>query len=228
MSHSRNMKYLINKRIIYRRLPVTDTPSEVHEWGWFYDQGTYQYYNLFNSPAMINTYKSLKWHLIVLFYLNEGISKNEFERLVEYIVEKKNGFITFSISKNMLYNILDEVYDFDFNLAPKNKIKKIIFKDFIPLTKNQKLSIVGKLLGRTSKASPESIYECMIELNDLGEKITISKLAKHLNCTTRTVYRNLTEELKQEKDKLNEEVQCTKLRTSQKRFKRRTDIQRAV
>lgn len=228
MSHSRNMKYLNDRRIIYRRLPVNDQPSEVFEWGWFYENGTHEYYNLFNSPAMINTYKSLLWHLIVLFYLNEGISQAKFERLAYFITDKKNGFVTFNASKSMVSNMLSEVYDFDFNLAPKNKIKKIIFKDFIPLNKNEKLSIVGKLLGRTSKATPENIYQCMVELNELGEKITISKLAKHLNCTTRTVYRNLTDELKQEKDNLNEEVQCTKLRTPQKRFRTRTDLQRSV
>jgi hypothetical protein len=208
------MKYLIDNRVIYRRLPITDEPSEVFDWGWFYKDGTHEYYNLFNSPAKINTYKSLKWHLLVLRHLNGDLTEKQFKKLADYIANKNNGFCTFSPSNNMIHNLLDEFNEIDLEKPPKNRIKKVIFKDFIPLTKNEKLSIVGTLLGRGSKASPQNIYECMIALNDLGEKITISKIAKHLNCTTRTVYRNMENDLKIEKDKLNEEIQCAKLRTA--------------
>ena len=162
MSHDRNMKYLTDQRVIYRRLPINDKPSEVYEWGWFYKDGTHEYYNLFNSPAKITTYKSLKWHLIVLWYLNQNFTLNEFKKISQYITEKKNNFITFKVKDEVLDKIISEIYTFDFELAPKNKIKKVIFKDFIPLTKNEKLSIVGKLLGRGTKASPESIYDCML------------------------------------------------------------------
>lgn len=214
MSHDRNMKYLNDHRIIYRRLPIKDEPSEVYDWGWFYKDGTHEYYNLFNSPAKITTYKSLKWHLIVLWYLNQDIDFKQFKKIAAYITEIKNNFITFRVKEEVLNKIIDEAYAFDYELAPKNKVKKVIFKDFIPLTKNEKLSIVGKLLGRGTKASPESIYDCMLEISDLGEKITIAKLAKYLNCTSRTVHRNMTDELNLEKYRLNEEIQCKKLRTA--------------
>jgi hypothetical protein len=208
------MKYLNDHRIIYRRLPIKDEPSEVYDWGWFYKDGTHEYYNLFNSPAKITTYKSLKWHLIVLWYLNQDIDFKQFKKIAAYITEIKNNFITFRVKEEVLNKIIDEAYAFDYELAPKNKVKKVIFKDFIPLTKNEKLSIVGKLLGRGTKASPESIYDCMLEISDLGEKITIAKLAKYLNCTSRTVHRNMTDELNLEKYRLNEEIQCKKLRTA--------------
>jgi transcriptional antiterminator len=54
----------------------------------------------------------------------------------------------------------------------------------------------------------------MLCVNDAGKKITISSLAKLLNCTTRTIYRNMTNELKKEKELLNkgnEEIQYFKL-----------------
>ena len=43
----------------------------------------------------------------------------------------------------------------------------------------------------------------MLHIHDNGESITISKIAKALKCTTRTIHRNMGEELKKEKDKLN-------------------------
>ena len=52
----------------------------------------------------------------------------------------------------------------------------------------------------------EVIYQCMIDLNDDGKKITISKIANILNCSSRTIYRNMCNELNEEKKLLNEKV----------------------
>jgi hypothetical protein len=46
----------------------------------------------------------------------------------------------------------------------------------------------------------------MIDLNDTGKKITWSKVAQLLDCSVRTVLRNINEELKQEKKLLNEKI----------------------
>ncbi len=32
MSHNRNLDYLIKRRIIYRRSPITDRPTESFDW----------------------------------------------------------------------------------------------------------------------------------------------------------------------------------------------------
>ena len=63
----RNLDYLHRRRIVYRRDPLDppdiDTPHYM-----FYENGTYQAYDLFKGNAKINTFKSLKWHLLVLWY----------------------------------------------------------------------------------------------------------------------------------------------------------------
>ena len=46
----------------------------------------------------------------------------------------------------------------------------------------------------------------MLDLNDMGKKITISRIAGLLDCSTRTIHRHMCDELKQEKNILNEEV----------------------
>ena len=74
MSHyvsiPRHLHYLNKRRIVYRRNPTTDEPTLIFEHGKYYENGTYQCYDLFRSKAKITTYKSLKWHLLVLWYLN--------------------------------------------------------------------------------------------------------------------------------------------------------------
>ena len=67
---SRNLNYFNNNRIVYRRDPITDKPDQENEVYMFYLNGTYECYHLFTSKAKITTFKSLKWHLLVLWYLN--------------------------------------------------------------------------------------------------------------------------------------------------------------
>ena len=94
----------------------------------------------------------------------------------------------------------------DLDEPPKNKLRKIIFKENSGLETSQKLSIVGKLIGKKKKAEAEDIYETMLYIHDTNRKITISNIAKALKVSTRTIYRNITTEIKMEKILLNEEI----------------------
>jgi len=198
----RAMKYLNDNRIIYRKYSE-DQPTQEYKWGWYYADGTHGYYSLFNSPAKITTIRSLKWHLLTLWWLNPSMNKAKFSKLAEVIAYKPNGFTTFSISKLMLNNIVNDVYMQDLERPPKNKARKIVFKDGTGLSKIEKLKIVGQLIGRKSMVDEEAIYQCMLDLNDVGKKITIGRIAGLLDCSSRTIHRNMSTELKKEKDLLN-------------------------
>ena len=93
----------------------------------------------------------------------------------------------------------------DLEEPPNNKLRKVIFKPNT-LSKEEKLSIVGELIGRSKKVHPDDIYECMLELNNNGENITIVRIAKLLECSTRTIHRNMPVELKREKELLNQQL----------------------
>lgn len=202
MSYDRNTKYLNDRRIIYRTIPQ-DKPTKVYEWGLYYEQGTYQCYDLFRSKAKINTYKSLKWHLLVLWYLNPNLNPDQFKQLALVISTRINGFTTFTISDNILDKILHDIYMSDLEEPPTNRLRKIIFDPMCGLSSEEKLKIVGQLSGRASKIDNGAIYQCMLDINDMGKKITISNLAMSLKCSSRTIHRNIDEELKREKELLN-------------------------
>jgi len=202
MSH-RNTKYLDNKRIVYRRNPITDVPTVSFSWGNFYENGTYECYELFRSKAKITTYKSLKWHVLVLWYLNPLLNKEEFENIIYFIADKENGFVTFFTPEKVIKDIINNVLLYDLEDPPKNKLRKIIFKDSSGLLVSEKMSIVGKLIGKTKKADSSDIYETMLYIHDDNERITIKKIANMLNVSTRTIYRNMDAKLNQEKELLN-------------------------
>ena len=202
----RNLKYLNTNRIVYRRLPLTDKPTEETDVYMYYQNGTHECYELFRSSAKITTYKSLKWHLLVLWYLNPQLDQDQFMRLAEVIAHKPNGFISFAIHAQLLRKIVYEVSMLDLDAPPKNKLRKVIFKPFTRISKEDKLRIVGRLIGRSIKVCADDIYEVMIDLNDMGKKITIGRIAGLLDCSSRTIHRNMCTQLKREKELLNKQL----------------------
>ena len=203
---SRNLKYFNNNRIVYKRDPITDKPTQENEVYMFFEQGTYECYHLFTSKAKITTFKSLKWHLLVLWYLNPQLDQDQFMRVAEILAHKPNGFTSFAIHADLLRKIVYEVSMLDLDEPPKNKMRKVIFKANNGMCKEEKLRIVGQLLGRSKRIHKDDIYDLMLSLNHSGWKITIQRLAVRLNCATRTIHRNMCEELKREKELLNKQL----------------------
>ena len=205
MSHDRNLKWLNDRRVIYRRDPITDIPTIETDQYKYYENGTHEAYCLFNSKAKITTYKSLKWHLLVLYYLNEKLLDLEFASICHFLADKNNGFVTFFIKSKVLHEMIKDVINQGGD-PPKNKLRKVIFKPYSGLDLSGKLKIVGQLIGR-SRIDNGMIYDAMLYIRyDLKQKVTISKIAKILGCSTRTIYRNMDSYLKIEKHTLNEEI----------------------
>ena len=206
MSSFRNTKYLDNKRIVYRRDPITDKPTVSATYWDHYEDGTYECYQLFRSRAKITTYKSLKWHLLVLWYLNPQLDQEEFTEIADVISSKQHGFTTFKIHPEMVRRMVYEISMLDLDEPPKNKLRKVIFKLINPLSIEDKLRIVGTIIGRAKKIHEDDIYQCMLDINDAGKKITATQLALWLECSTRTIHRNMCDELKREKELLNKQL----------------------
>ena len=206
MSHERNIKLLNDRRIVYKRDPIDDVPTHETKQYMFFEQGTYECYTLFASKAKITTYKSLKWHLLTLWYLNPDLDQDEFMQIAEIISIKEQGFTSFTIHIDLLRKMVYEVSMLDLDEPPKNKLRKVVFKYGCGLTKEEKLSIVGELIGRSKRIHGDDIYQCMLDLNDLGKKITVTQLALYLECSTRTIHRNMGEQLKREKELLNQQL----------------------
>ena len=204
--YQRNLDLLNRRRIVYRREPITDVPDIENDKYMFYENGTYQCYDLFKSTAKITTYKSLKWHLIVIWYLNPSLDQDEFMLIAELIAEKTHGFVSFSMHEELLRKIVYDVSMLDLDVPPKNKLRKVIFKLHCGLVKEEKFSIVGQLIGRSNKIHPDDIYACMIDLHDMNKKITIKRVSEILGVSSRTIHRYMCAELKKEKELLNRQI----------------------
>jgi hypothetical protein len=202
----RRFKYLWDNRVVYRRNPITDVPDEETEHYMFYKEGTHQCYDLFRSKAKITTWRSFYWHMMVLWYLNPEWDDVKAMEIATYLAYKPNGFTTFTMNNWNIARLVHEVSVLDLETPPQNKLRKIIFKPNCGLDKTEKLKIVGKLIGRLRGVQKEDIYEAMIQTNYEGDQIIISRLAKMLNVTPRTIHRHMCDELKKVKVELNEQI----------------------
>ena len=202
----RRFKYLWDRQVVYRRDPITDTPSEETEHYMFYKEGTYQCYDLFRSKAKITSWRSFYWHMMVLWYLNPEWEESDVYEIATFLAYKPNGFTTFSMNDWNIKRVVKDLCLSDLEQPPRNKLRKVIFKVNCGLTKSEKLSIVGRLIGRSKGVKKEDLYEAMIYKNHCKEKITIKWLADLLKVTPRTIHRKMCKELKQVKQELNEEI----------------------
>ena len=202
----RRFKYLWDNRVVYKQYPITDLPDEETKYYMFYKLGTYQYYDLFRSKAKITTWKSFYWHMMVLWHLNPEWDDTIAMNIAEYLAYKPNGFTTFNMNKWNIARLVYEVSILDLETPPQNKLRKIIFKPNCGLDKTEKLKIVGKLIGRLRGVQKEDLYETMLLINENEQKITIAKLANSLSVRPRTIHRHMCDELKKEKEILNEQI----------------------
>ena len=202
----RRFKYLWDRQVVYRRNPITDIPDEETDTYMFYKEGTYQCYDLFRSKAKITSWRSFYWHMMVLWYLNPEWEESDVYEIATFLAYKPNGFTTFSMNDWNIKRVVKDLCLSDLEQPPRNKLRKVIFKVNCGLTKSEKLSIVGRLIGRSKGVKKEDLYEAMIYKNHCKEKITIKWLADLLKVTPRTIHRKMCKELKQVKQELNEEI----------------------
>lgn len=206
MSNFKRIEFLHKHRILYRRMPISDVPTESYDWGFYYENGTHECFELFNSEAKISTYKSLKWHLLVIRHLNKDISLDLFNRVSKFISDKRNGFVTFDVSDIAMHHMIKDTLEMDVDRPPSNKLRKVIFKPFCGLSRSEKMSIVGKIMGRTTKVTQKSIFAAMDVIHCRGDKITLGSIAKELSCSTKSIQRNVNDDFNSRKREMNNAI----------------------
>lgn len=195
-----NLDWLHRHRIAYKSYPINDKPTRSYYWGWYYEEGTTERFVLFGGKFKIKSIKSFYWHVSVIWWLNSGDrNKHEQMGLKELIDVSKvisnptNGFTLISIGENKAVDIAKSVYKK--NQKPHNKSRKVVFKDGINLSFKEKMQIIGALSGN-SKSKGNDLISAAKKILDNGEKVTNKSLSLVMNCSTKTIQRALTPELK--------------------------------
>ena len=233
MKSNRRIKWLWDKRIVTRRNPVNDTPTETYHWGWFYKNGTHECYELFNREHLISSYKSYVWHISVLKHIND-MNYDEFKDACIFISNIDNGFIKISMSMDKIITMIDNVYNDNSNSCPPNKLRKVIFKVGCGLERHEKRSIVGQLIGRSNRLSSDDVYICMQYIHQTNCRVTVASLSRAIECSRPTLYKVMNDEMRDEMKRLNEllkkdeELQRKELRKVQERHQEESTSREAL
>ena len=209
----RDIDYLNRHRIIYKKYP-TEKATLTFDWGWVYEKGTIQYYNLFNTTAKIRTLNGFKYNLNIIKHLNPKMTKEEFVALGEHMLNPRTGFIIwdnkeFGVDKYGVLQgeqaLIDVWYSKNY---PYNYVRHIVFKDGCGLSKIEKQKLSGKYGGkRGKKTTKEQVKQQMLYIRyNVFKKITHKLLADNLHCSSKTIQRNMSEDMVELKNKLNDEM----------------------
>lgn len=221
MKSNRRIKWLWDRRIATRQNPVTDKPSEIYNWGWFYENGTHECYELFINSNLIISYKSYLWHIAVLKHINQ-LSYDDFREVCLFIADINNGFVKINMDNKKVEDIIDKVHNENPDRCPPNKVRKVIFKIGCGLERHEKRSIVGQLIGRSNRLSSDDIHQSMKYIHQSNCRVTVASLSRAIECSRPTLYKVMNDEMREEMKRLNEllkdeELQRKELRTLQGR-----------
>ena len=206
-----NLDWLHRRRVSYKCYPYSDKPTFTNDWGWYYENGTDERYWLFAyRNAKIKTLKSLYWNLSVIYWINsiavrkyEPISNSQFKSVCDFLSRESNGFVDFFVSQQqsdkMYWGIISS------KKKPFNNKVKFVFRDGSGLSFKEKMSIMSGFRDKT-KCDDKTIKESINKIHLLGGKVTNKSLSLIIGCSEKTVQRNLTDELKDLKNTLNDEM----------------------
>lgn len=163
----------------------------------FFDEPV-PYYHLYRTERKLNSLWEVKYVGEVLLYLNPDMNYLTFKEMLLTLTDRGNGHIIRTYSKIKVVNMCEELYNqFDSESLPYVRRKrKIVFNYSRSISKDEKMSIVGQVIGR-GNITQEKLYCAVESLIEKGGKITIVNIAKELKCCRQTIYRHLSRALRE-------------------------------
>lgn len=205
------LDYFHRRQISYKCYPYSDIPTEEKNWGWYYEDGTTQRYRLFPYKGMkITSKKSLYWHLLVIYWLNSSnmreyqtITENDFIDCCKYVCDYSSGFITSNLEDIDYYSVAKSILSS--NRKPYNKSVKFVFREGLGLSLSDKMKIISSYTNK-SAITESKLSDAIKKIHAKGEVVTNNLLSLELNCSKRTIQRNMNKELVELRKDLNNEV----------------------
>jgi hypothetical protein len=208
----RKISYLVDRNIIYKKDPSLEDDilrkKISYDWGTYYPDGVYGYYNLFSNKSKIYNLGQMFNTFWTLRYCNPNMDIDAFYKLCYFISARDNGFCIFDVKPEWINQKVEEILEGNFLYErPPSPLRKFIFKQSLGLSAKQRMAIASSVSNSfKSKVDASDIYEIMLQLHDEGRKVTIKLTANLLNVHIRTINRWLkkTPELKKAKNEFND------------------------
>lgn len=147
----------------------------------FFPEGV-NYYHLYRSSRKLNSFAELAYVAEKFIYLNPDFDVDKMKSLFFAVSDRESGHIVRTYTPSRVDEMVDRVVGERMTpFCPR--LRKVIFNPSKYLSKEDKNSIVAKLIHTKDKPSEDDIDEVIQELWLNKEKITIRRVAKELDTT---------------------------------------------
>lgn len=145
----------------------------------FFPEGV-KYYHLYRSSRKLNSFSELAYVAEKFIYLNPDFDVDKMKSLFFAISDRESGHIVRTYTQSRVDEMVDRVVGERMTpFCPR--LRKVIFNPSKYLSKEDKNSIVAKLIHTKEKPSEDDVDEVIQELWLNKEKITIRRVAKELD-----------------------------------------------
>ena len=147
----------------------------------FFPEGV-NYYHLYRSSRKLNSFAELAYVAEKFIYLNPDFDVDKMKSLFFAVSDRESVHIVRTYTPSRVDEMVDRVVGERMTpFCPR--LRKVIFNPSKYLSKEDKNSIVAKLIHTKDKPSEDDIDEVIQELWLNKEKITIRRVAKELDTT---------------------------------------------
>ena len=145
----------------------------------FFPEGVL-YYHLYRSSRKLNSFAELSYVAEKFIYLNPKFDVDKMKRLFFALSDRESGHVVRTYTQSRVDEMVDRVVG-ERMIPFCPRLRKVIFNPSKYLSKEDKNSVVGKLIHTKDKPTPDDIESVIEELWLNKEKITMRKVAKELD-----------------------------------------------
>ena len=160
------------------------------------------YYHLYRTKRKINSFAELEYVAEKFIHLNPDFDLQTMKELFYKLSERESGHVIRTYTQRRVEAMIDIVYERK-KVPYTGKLRKIIFNPSKMLSKEQKMRIVGQVIGSKPNVEQEDIFYVMDELYLNKEIITIQKIADMCDSSRYMIKKSLNNRILKEMDRLN-------------------------
>jgi len=159
----------------------------------FFPEGV-RYYHLYRSTRKLNSFAELTYVAEKFIHLNPDFDVDKMKRLFFALSDRESGHIVRTYTQSRVDEMVDRVVGERMTpFCPR--LRKVIFNPSRAISKEDKNSIVNKLIHLKEKPTSAEIEEVIQELWMDKQRITIRRVAEELETTFYLVRWYFTDEI---------------------------------
>jgi len=153
------------------------------------------HFDLLKIDHRVSSFNQLKYYAEVLFYLNPDIPFEILKGLFRWLGDRENGRTIRTYSKPRVDDMIEDVYR-----HPKQpycrRMRRVVFNPEVIISFSEKLSIVAQMVSKGLTFTETDLRVAIDNLSRSRIVITQKSISDQLMCSTKTINRLMTANLK--------------------------------